>query len=315
MAAAASFLAAPSPLARPPRPRPRLRHSLRHLARAAAARPPAGPLAPPASPSPWRLLRGLALRDLAVGPVAEAARRALAVATGPLVVALASAALILGDAGRTSAFVVATPRKLQADELTTVRLFKDNTPSVVYITNLAVRQDAFTLDVLEVPQGSGSGFVWDKLSHIVTNFHVICGASDLRLGDGASLVLEMARPAVFSFKSSGFDLAFLGFCQVGWIAEGQEEIQQQGRLDQQGRLELAERRRRKLELPDRRPNLSNNSKEDATRCLVSLGDLIDVKKLGGSAAGSDTLHLRVTGMATAGLLSAMRDYTIRISTS
>ncbi|GJV77324.1 protease Do-like protein 1, chloroplastic [Tanacetum coccineum] len=43
------------------------------------------------------------------------------------------------------------------------------------------RQDAFTLDVLEVPQGSGSGFVWDKKGHIVTNYHVIRGASDLRL--------------------------------------------------------------------------------------------------------------------------------------
>ncbi|GLJ17235.1 hypothetical protein SUGI_0298740 [Cryptomeria japonica] len=61
----------------------------------------------------------------------------------------------------------------------------DNTPSVVYITNLAVRQDAFTLDVLEVPQGSGSGFIWDQKGHIVTNYHVIRGASDLRvtLGD------------------------------------------------------------------------------------------------------------------------------------
>jgi len=35
--------------------------------------------------------------------------------------------------------------------------------------------------VLEVPQGSGSGFVWDKDGHIVTNYHVIRGASDLRL--------------------------------------------------------------------------------------------------------------------------------------
>lgn len=35
--------------------------------------------------------------------------------------------------------------------------------------------------MLEVPQGSGSGFVWDKQGHIVTNYHVIRGASDLRL--------------------------------------------------------------------------------------------------------------------------------------
>ncbi|KAI5008066.1 hypothetical protein ZWY2020_009114 [Hordeum vulgare] len=69
---------------------------------------------------------------------AEAAQRALAAAAGPLVVALASAALILGDIGRASAFVDATPWKLQADELATVRLFKDNTPSVIYITNLVV---------------------------------------------------------------------------------------------------------------------------------------------------------------------------------
>lgn len=76
--------------------------------------------------------------------------------------------------------MVTAPRKLQNDELATVRLFQENTPSVVYITNLAARQDAFTLDVLEVPQGSGSGFVWDKDGHIVTNYHVIRGASDLR---------------------------------------------------------------------------------------------------------------------------------------
>ena len=47
---------------------------------------------------------------------------------------------------------------------------------------LFFRQDAFTLDVLEVPQGSGSGFVWDKDGHVVTNYHVIRGASDLRFG-------------------------------------------------------------------------------------------------------------------------------------
>ncbi|KAL8543499.1 hypothetical protein ACS0TY_004153 [Phlomoides rotata] len=43
------------------------------------------------------------------------------------------------------------------------------------------RQDAFTLDVLEVPQGPGSGFVWDSQGHIVTNYYVIRGASDLKV--------------------------------------------------------------------------------------------------------------------------------------
>ena len=30
-----------------------------------------------------------------------------------------------------------------------------------------------TLDVTEIPQGTGSGFVWDQDGHIVTNFHVV----------------------------------------------------------------------------------------------------------------------------------------------
>lgn len=42
------------------------------------------------------------------------------------------------------------------------------------------RRDVFTLDVMSVPQGSGSGFIWDNKGHVVTNYHVIRGASDLR---------------------------------------------------------------------------------------------------------------------------------------
>ncbi|EOY02400.1 DegP protease 1 isoform 2 [Theobroma cacao] len=50
-----------------------------------------------------------------------------------------SFSLFVTDVGPASAFVVTAPRKLQSDELATVRLFQENTPSVVYITNLAVR--------------------------------------------------------------------------------------------------------------------------------------------------------------------------------
>ena len=32
-------------------------------------------------------------------------------------------------------------------------------------------------NVMEVPRGSGSGFVWDRDGHIVTNFHVIQGGN------------------------------------------------------------------------------------------------------------------------------------------
>lgn len=47
--------------------------------------------------------------------------------------------LFISNPDSASAFVVTTPRKLQTDELATVRLFQENTPSVVYITNLAVK--------------------------------------------------------------------------------------------------------------------------------------------------------------------------------
>uniref|UniRef100_A0A803QJ45 PDZ domain-containing protein n=1 Tax=Cannabis sativa TaxID=3483 RepID=A0A803QJ45_CANSA len=108
-----------------------------------------------------------------------------------------SFSLCIADVDPASAFVVTTPRKLQSDELATVRLFQENTPSVVYITNLASRQDVFTLDVLEVPQGSGSGFVWDKDGHIVTNYHVIRGASDLKV--------TLADQTTYDAKVVGFD--------------------------------------------------------------------------------------------------------------
>jgi hypothetical protein len=96
------------------------------------------------------------------------------------VVTIVIAVVVMSTGLEPSNALVMAPRKLQGDELATVQLFQENTPSVVYITNLAVRRDVFTLDVMAVPQGSGSGFIWDKKGHIVTNYHVIRGASDLR---------------------------------------------------------------------------------------------------------------------------------------
>jgi S1-C subfamily serine protease len=70
------------------------------------------------------------------------------------------------------------PRPELADEeRATIGLFERASPSVVFITSLAVQRDFFTLNAQEVPQGSGSGFIWDRQGHVVTNFHVIQGAS------------------------------------------------------------------------------------------------------------------------------------------
>lgn len=72
--------------------------------------------------------------------------------------------------------VAPRPSPLSAEELETIRVFERVARSVVFIKNTALRQDFFSLNLFEVPQGSGSGFIWDRQGHIVTNFHVIYGA-------------------------------------------------------------------------------------------------------------------------------------------
>jgi S1-C subfamily serine protease len=75
-----------------------------------------------------------------------------------------------------------TPRgDLAADERATIELFRQASPAVVYITSLALKRDIFSLNLFELPQGTGSGFVWDQDGHIITNFHVIQGASGARV--------------------------------------------------------------------------------------------------------------------------------------
>ncbi len=69
---------------------------------------------------------------------------------------------------------------LAADEAATIELFKQASPSVVYITTLARRPGGF-FDEMEVAQGTGSGFLWDAEGHVVTNFHVLQGASAARV--------------------------------------------------------------------------------------------------------------------------------------
>ena len=75
-----------------------------------------------------------------------------------------------------------TPRgELSAEEKGTIDLFKVAVSSVVYITSVAVERDAFSMNVFEIPQGAGSGFIWDDRGYIVTNFHVIQNASAARI--------------------------------------------------------------------------------------------------------------------------------------
>ena len=75
-----------------------------------------------------------------------------------------------------------TPRgPLDAVELNNISVFKRVSPSVVHITTLDVQRDFFSLNVEQVPRGTGTGFIWDEQGHIVTNFHVIQGGDAARV--------------------------------------------------------------------------------------------------------------------------------------
>jgi S1-C subfamily serine protease len=76
-----------------------------------------------------------------------------------------------------------SPQDLSPEERRTIEIFRRARPSVVFITSVALRRDLFTLDVQQIPSGTGSGFVWDREGHVVTNFHVI------QQGDAFSVTL------------------------------------------------------------------------------------------------------------------------------
>lgn len=70
---------------------------------------------------------------------------------------------------------------LASSEKSLIDLFEKASPSVVYITSLSVKTDVLSLDVFEIPQGAGSGIIWDDKGYIVTNFHVIQEAQGARV--------------------------------------------------------------------------------------------------------------------------------------
>lgn len=78
------------------------------------------------------------------------------------------------------------------DEKNTIANFNANADSVVFVNTKTYVRDFFSRDVHEVPAGAGTGFIWDRTGHIVTNFHVIENHSksqpvSVTLKDGRSL--------------------------------------------------------------------------------------------------------------------------------
>ncbi|RAI00676.1 2-alkenal reductase [Acuticoccus sediminis] len=82
---------------------------------------------------------------------------------------------------------VVSPRGALSDaETSTIEAFEGSRDSVVSISTSRRVVDYWSRNAYDVPRGTGSGFIWDKAGHVVTNNHVIQGASSatVRLADG-----------------------------------------------------------------------------------------------------------------------------------
>jgi len=117
----------------------------------------------------------------------------------PVLVLFLGLALLLGGlvywfwpgrsvSGPAQARAVTPAGKLADDEQATIQIFKNASPSVVHVTNLAVQRTSFSLNAQTIERGVGTGFVWDDNGHIVTNYHVVQGANLARVvfQDGTS---------------------------------------------------------------------------------------------------------------------------------
>jgi len=82
---------------------------------------------------------------------------------------------------------ITTRGDLSDIEKTNIAIYKKSKPSVAHITTVSLERDFWSRNVQEVPEGTGSGFIWDEGGHIVTNFHVIKNV--VQNGGGARVTL------------------------------------------------------------------------------------------------------------------------------
>jgi S1-C subfamily serine protease len=137
-------------------------------------------------------------------PVGRSGKRLVGTVVLLLVLPLLQGCIVPGMTGILSTpapeprvvMVVATPTPgpppesglADAIEARRIALYKRVAPAVVNITTQVLRSDFFWGVVPE--EGSGSGFVWDTAGHVVTNYHVIEGASEVAVSFGGDVTLQ-----------------------------------------------------------------------------------------------------------------------------
>ena len=128
-----------------------------------------------------------------LNPMFRIRNRQGSAATGLLLIMLILAALwwfrpwegLFGrqDSSRPEAVprTVAARGSLAEDEQNNISVFKNVSPSVVHITTLELARNFLSLDVMQIPRGTGTGFIWDDRGNVVTNFHVIQAGQTARV--------------------------------------------------------------------------------------------------------------------------------------
>lgn len=79
------------------------------------------------------------------------------------------------------------PAGLDVAEQRVIAIYQRTSPAVVNITTRILRQSFFWGVYPE--EGSGSGFVWDREGHIITNYHVIEDAQTVEVSFGEEVML------------------------------------------------------------------------------------------------------------------------------
>ena len=80
------------------------------------------------------------------------------------------------------------PDHVLGHERNTIEIFRAATGSVVFVTNERLQRHFLSLNVQKIPQNTGTGIVWDRRGHILTNLHVIQhgNAFSVAFGDGST---------------------------------------------------------------------------------------------------------------------------------
>lgn len=106
-------------------------------------------------------------------------------------------------------YVLATPGfclnldTLLPDERNTIDIFQKSSSRVVFVHRMATVINRASRKI-QVPDGAGSGVIWDDKGHVVTNYHVIKGADHLSITLG-----NMTVPARVIGKEPRKDIAVL----------------------------------------------------------------------------------------------------------